>query len=171
MVIILTLSRHYISMNLHDVHLPFSSSRYLNNHGLETIWLPILELHSTRGSRSSRKGSPFPAHFCGFDQGWAKDPWSSGEAAFWSNTIHRESSSSSASSYLHHKDDDGFILFESRAICRYIATKYSSQGTPLVPTELKALARFEEAASIETANFDQYASGAAIEKILKPFVF
>lgn len=76
-----------------------------------------------------------------------------------------------ASSYLHHKDDDGFILFESRAICRYIATKYSSQGTPLVPTELKALARFEEAASIETANFDQYASGAAIEKILKPFVF
>ncbi|KAJ7067533.1 thioredoxin-like protein [Mycena amicta] len=32
-------------------------------------------------------------------------------------------------------DDDGFILFESRAICRYIAEKYPDQGTKLIPTE------------------------------------
>ncbi|KAF8629478.1 hypothetical protein AX15_003425 [Amanita polypyramis BW_CC] len=61
----------------------------------------------------------------------------------------------------------GMEILESRAISRYIATKYASQGTPLVPTELKAIARFEQAASIEVSNFDPYASGIAVEKILK----
>ncbi|KAJ6528236.1 glutathione S-transferase [Mycena vulgaris] len=50
-------------------------------------------------------------------------------------------------------DDDGFILYESRAICRYLAEKYAGQGTPLLPTDLKAKALFEQAASIELANF------------------
>ncbi|KAF9001510.1 thioredoxin-like protein [Cyathus striatus] len=50
-------------------------------------------------------------------------------------------------------DDDGFILYESRAIGRYIATKYASQGTPgLIPTDLKKQALFEQAASVETSN-------------------
>ncbi|KAJ7928344.1 glutathione S-transferase [Mycena leptocephala] len=50
-------------------------------------------------------------------------------------------------------DDDGFILYESRAICRYLAEKYADQGTPLLPKGLKERALFEQAASIEFANF------------------
>jgi hypothetical protein len=40
----------------------------------------------------------------------------------------------------------GFILFESRAIAKYIAAKYAGQGTPLLPAEsdLKAYALFEQ---------------------------
>ncbi|KAJ7107341.1 glutathione S-transferase [Mycena epipterygia] len=50
-------------------------------------------------------------------------------------------------------DDDGFILYESRAICRYLAEKYADQGTPLIPTGLKEKAIFEQAASIELTSF------------------
>lgn len=65
-------------------------------------------------------------------------------------------------------DDDGFILYESRAICRYIAKKYASQGTPdLVPREPKAEAVFEQAVSIETSNFYPFALGITAEKIIK----
>ena len=64
--------------------------------------------------------------------------------------------------------DDGFIIYESRAISRYIATKYADQGTPLIPTDPKARALFEQAASIETSNFDPYASGIFFQKLLKP---
>jgi len=67
-------------------------------------------------------------------------------------------------------DDDGFILFESRAIGRYIATKYHNQGTPLIPdpSDLKATALLEQAACIEQANFDPFASGIAYERVFKP---
>lgn len=65
------------------------------------------------------------------------------------------------------QDDDGFILYESRAIARYIATKYASQGPALIPTDLKANALFEQAASVETANFYPSAIGLAKELIFK----
>ena len=64
-------------------------------------------------------------------------------------------------------DDDGFVLFESRAIGRYIASKHAGQGTPLIPTGEKALAKFEEALSIETSNFDAYAYRAVAEGVFK----
>ncbi|KAG6836033.1 hypothetical protein H0H93_012123, partial [Arthromyces matolae] len=57
-------------------------------------------------------------------------------------------------------DDDGFLLYESRAICRYIATKYADQGTSLIPTDPKARALFEQAASIEQSNFNTFAAQA-----------
>lgn len=63
--------------------------------------------------------------------------------------------------------DDGFELFESRAIARYIATIGS--GPELIPTEPKARAKFEQAASIEYSNFDPIASGIAKEKVFKQF--
>ncbi|KAJ7097157.1 glutathione S-transferase [Mycena belliarum] len=67
-------------------------------------------------------------------------------------------------------DDDGFVLYESRAICRYIEEKYAGQGTPLVPTDPKGKALFEQAASIEFANFDPFASKAVFENVFKPML-
>ncbi|KAF9562568.1 glutathione S-transferase [Agrocybe pediades] len=57
-------------------------------------------------------------------------------------------------------DDEGLLLYESRAIGRYIAEKYADQGTPLLPAngDLKKKALFEQAASNEVANFDFFAS-------------
>jgi glutathione S-transferase len=64
-------------------------------------------------------------------------------------------------------DDDGFILYESRGISRYISTKYANQGNKLVPTDLKEYGLFEQAASTETYHFDVYASRAVFEGLFK----
>ncbi|KAL6306985.1 glutathione transferase [Sparassis latifolia] len=67
-------------------------------------------------------------------------------------------------------EDDGFTLYESRAIARYVAVKYAAQGEKVFPplTDLHALAKFEQAASIELTNFDPFASGIAAERVFKP---
>jgi glutathione S-transferase len=69
-------------------------------------------------------------------------------------------------------EDDGLILYETRAICRYIALKYRDQGTSLIPdiSDLKATALFEQAASIEQNNFEPYALGLVMEKLYKEYV-
>ncbi|TEB33522.1 glutathione S-transferase [Coprinellus micaceus] len=69
-------------------------------------------------------------------------------------------------------EDDDFTLYESRAIARYIAEKYAGQGTPdLVPTkDVKSRALFEQAASVETSNFDAYAGPAVFEGFFKPMM-
>ncbi|KAJ7716973.1 glutathione S-transferase-like protein [Mycena maculata] len=65
-------------------------------------------------------------------------------------------------------EDDGLILYESRAICRYIVEKYPTHGPQLVPTDIIGRALFEQAASIEYCNFDPFCSGAVAEMIFKP---
>ncbi|KAJ7688052.1 thioredoxin-like protein [Mycena rosella] len=62
-------------------------------------------------------------------------------------------------------DDQGFILYETRAICRYIAAKYPASG--LVPTEPKANAIFEQAACAELTNFDPSVNKVVFETVLK----
>jgi len=67
---------------------------------------------------------------------------------------------------------DGDIeVYESRAIAKFIALKYRGKnGVDLLPdpTDLKAVAKYETAASVEQSNFDPYASGLAAEKVFKP---
>jgi len=63
--------------------------------------------------------------------------------------------------------DDGFEIFESRAIGRYIATLGS--GPELVPTEPKARAKFEQAASVEYSHFEPVVSGILVERVFKQY--
>jgi len=60
-------------------------------------------------------------------------------------------------------DDDGFILYESRAICYYIALKYADQGTPLLPTGIQANALYQQAVFVEASHFHPHAFPAARE--------
>ncbi|KAM0123773.1 hypothetical protein ACHAP3_010877 [Botrytis cinerea] len=43
-------------------------------------------------------------------------------------------------------DDDGFLIYESRAICKYLARKYADKGTKLIPAEgdVKGYGSFEQ---------------------------
>lgn len=69
------------------------------------------------------------------------------------------------------QEDDGFILYESRAIAQYIEMKYPHKGTQgLVPKELKEYSRFLQAASIETSYFNDLAGAIVMEKIFNPYV-
>ncbi|KAJ7157544.1 glutathione S-transferase [Mycena crocata] len=67
-----------------------------------------------------------------------------------------------------YQDDDGFILYESRAISRYLEERYPRQGTQLIPSGVEAKALFEQAASIEYTNFAPFAIQVVDEMIFKP---
>jgi glutathione S-transferase len=50
---------------------------------------------------------------------------------------------------------DGYMLFEARAICRFLAHKYQINPASLsLPTDTDALGAFEQAASVEYAYFE-----------------
>ncbi|KAJ7602913.1 glutathione S-transferase [Mycena polygramma] len=65
-------------------------------------------------------------------------------------------------------DNDGFILYETRAICRYLVAKHPESG--LIPTDPKAHALFEQAAAVEVATFEP-AAGKVWRELSKKIIF
>jgi glutathione S-transferase len=71
----------------------------------------------------------------------------------------------------HDQDEDGTQLFESRAICRYLTSKYGKDSGLLPdPSDIKAYGLFEQAASIEYSSFEPPASGLTKERIFAKYV-
>lgn len=64
---------------------------------------------------------------------------------------------------------DGLTLYESRAICKYLARKYSF---PLLPpaSDIEATALFDQAESVETNYFAEPAGKIGFEKFAKRFM-
>lgn len=63
-------------------------------------------------------------------------------------------------------EDDGFALFESRAMCRYVDQQLP--GARLVPADAKAAATVEQWISVESANFTPHAMKIIYGALLEP---
>lgn len=66
--------------------------------------------------------------------------------------------------------DDGFTLHESRAICKYLARKYSFPLLPSSDSDAKAAALFDQASSTEILYFADPAGKIGFEKFAKKFI-
>lgn len=62
-------------------------------------------------------------------------------------------------------EDDGFELYESRAMIRYLDDKL---GTKLTPSDAKGRARMDQWISVETSNFTPIAMKIVYQKLLAP---
>ncbi|KAF9001506.1 hypothetical protein BDQ17DRAFT_1327168 [Cyathus striatus] len=118
-------------------------------------------MHYASRPHSSREKSPFEFHNIDLKKGEQKSPKHQpfGVVPYIVNQSTTTRYFSDWNLSVFFQDDEGFILYESRAISRYIATKYASQGTQdLIPqSDMKKQVLFEQAASIEVSNFDPYA--------------
>jgi glutathione S-transferase len=65
-------------------------------------------------------------------------------------------------------DDDGFVLYESRAILRYLDKKLP--GASLMPADAKAMALMEQWISVETSNFTPHAMKIIYETVFHPMM-
>ena len=65
---------------------------------------------------------------------------------------------------------DGFTLYESRAICKYLATKYSFPLLPPADSDIEAAALFDQAQCAEMLYFAEPAGRIAFEKFVKRFM-
>ena len=66
-------------------------------------------------------------------------------------------------------DDDGFMLYESRAMARYLDE--TLPGTKLTPSTAKERALMEQWISVETSNFTPAAMKVIYETILNPMFY
>ncbi|OMP82713.1 Glutathione S-transferase PARB [Diplodia seriata] len=64
-------------------------------------------------------------------------------------------------------NDDGFVMFESRAICKYLDRKYPSVRK-LIPEGDEAYGRFEQACSVEQSYFAAAAETIGTELVIRP---
>ena len=64
---------------------------------------------------------------------------------------------------------EGFTLYESRAICKYIAMKYSFSLLP-VDSDAEAVALFDQAQCAEMFYFTEPAGKIGFEKFVKKFL-
>ncbi|HEX8438738.1 glutathione S-transferase family protein [Archangium sp.] len=63
-------------------------------------------------------------------------------------------------------EDDGFTMYESRAISRYLDAKLS--GPKLVPSDLPSLGRMEQWMSVEQSYFSPHCMTIVMEMFFKP---
>lgn len=62
-------------------------------------------------------------------------------------------------------DDDGFVLYESRAILRYLDSQLA--GTALTPTEPRAIARMNQWMSVDQSYVAPHTRTLAIERVVR----
>jgi len=68
--------------------------------------------------------------------------------------------------------DDGFTVYESRAICRYLLKKYqgTKNTTILIPNDLQNATLVEQFLSVESSEFDTPVSTIIYQEIILKFL-